>query len=419
MNIRKHKFEIIIFLIALVLRLSYGLNPGRHVMTVDGQTYDKIAVNMAEGEGFSLEPGVPTPVRAPFYSFFLASIYSTIGRSFGFLQFVQSVIDSLSCVLLFMIVTTAVGKRAAVLSAILYATYLPIIPYSHMVLSEVLFIFLLLFSVVLIVQAIERDSAMLFGIGGFLIGLSALTRGTTTLLPLIVLVPVIANRVKFAKWLLMCFFMIVSMAPWTVRNYINFNKIIPICTIGPGLGLWSSGYAAAGMGTYEEGMEKGRAMETLFPIDFIDYEKKMFTQGVEWIKENPAAYAFNALKKIPRFWWTSHSSVYGIDRPLSEYRKKGDNRAVTFRLLLLLYQGTILALAAAGMLFSLKTWKKTVFFAAIIIYFTGHVAFDPCNRFHLPAIPFVLMFASMASLEMYNRINSAIGRKKGLRNRHG
>jgi len=45
--------------------------------------------------------------------------------------------------------------------------------------------------------------------------------------------------------------------------------------------------------------------------------------SVPVLKAHPFKYAWIVAKRLPRFWITSHSSVFGVDRPLSEYKRDG------------------------------------------------------------------------------------------------
>jgi hypothetical protein len=65
-------------------------------------------------------------------------------------------------------------------------------------------------------------------------------------------------------------------------------------------------------------------------------------------------------------------------------------------------QGLFLVLATAGILYSLREGVATapLVLLLVIIYFSGHVALDPCPRYQLPAMPYVFMFGAYAVTKM-------------------
>ena len=116
--------------------------------------------------------------------------------------------------------------------------------------------------------------------------------------------------------------MILTMSPWVLRNYFHFKRIIPVCTISVGFGLWASGYEASGQGNHNEALYQCALLKDKYPPDLIQFDKQATAEGVRWIKANFPEYLYLIVKRIPVFWLTSHSSEFGIDKSITEYLKE-------------------------------------------------------------------------------------------------
>ena len=98
---RWNSFLVLLFLLGIALRLGY-LSVGE-VLTAppknDGISYDIIAYNLVQGNGFSLEQ--PTAFRPPAYPLFLAGLYLFASKSYILVHLVQAVLGAVTPLLLF------------------------------------------------------------------------------------------------------------------------------------------------------------------------------------------------------------------------------------------------------------------------------------------------------------------------------
>ena len=112
-------------------------------LVMDEMQYQEIAVNLAEGRGFSLN-GQTTSWRPPLYPFVLAGLYlltgttdPTVARAF------QTVLSLVNCLVVFALGRQLFGGTVAVGAALVFAFYPSLLFYNNHVLTEVLFTFLL------------------------------------------------------------------------------------------------------------------------------------------------------------------------------------------------------------------------------------------------------------------------------------
>lgn len=166
---KPQKAAYILFVIALLVRLSILLFFDNNSIALDGTGYHRIAVNLVKGNGFSnieVEPYEKSYFREPGYPFFLAGIYSIINifhpvqyiENFNIETYkldkyypeiiaaktVQIILDSFGVVLLFLILMEISNIKIAFLTSLLTATFFNLAFYSVNILRETLVVFLLL-----------------------------------------------------------------------------------------------------------------------------------------------------------------------------------------------------------------------------------------------------------------------------------
>ena len=222
---------------------------------------------------------------------------------------------------------------------------------------------------------------------------------------------VIFNRGLAARWLIFLLTFLFVLAPWSARNYRLWGTLKP-CSVGTGYGFFVTGNMAAGL-SFDESFRKyldklnahpePRTFVPGAPAAAMVLEGELQTEGNALLKANPAAFMKIALRRLPPFWFTSHSSVFGVDRSLGEYLREKNFLPVAVRLGLLGLQAALLALAAAGIWFRRKNWRETAPLIALPVFFTGHVLFDFVPRYHLPVMPCILIFAAAGLADLIGR----------------
>ena len=229
------KIMAVVFTLALLVRLSYVLMGHlNQPLTGDAVEYNLVAVNFLHGQGFQSNNN--WSFQPPLYSLCLAGVYAVTGEAPNVIRILQAILSSLSCVLIFILAWRMAGVRVASWAGGLACIYPGLVTYSGELLSETLFVFLLLLAVIFL-QASRRSgraSDQLWA--GLSLGLATLTRGVSLLvLPLV-----------FAWWLiedhdlkkslrsiaLIVLVFIITLVPWTARNYTRYHHFIPVDSHG-------------------------------------------------------------------------------------------------------------------------------------------------------------------------------------------
>lgn len=115
------------------------------VFQVDAFEYHKIAMDIVCRHQFTLSfEAFPDGVRTPVYPFYVATVYALFGAKPFLPILFQLFLDSLACVLLFLICRKFLSQRASLFAAALYAVDPYCIYYANTLLSESLLILALL-----------------------------------------------------------------------------------------------------------------------------------------------------------------------------------------------------------------------------------------------------------------------------------
>ena len=227
--------------------------------------YHRGANALAAGRGF-IDPFLSTPttphpsaLHPPLWPFLLAAA-SKLGAT-GFLghRLVGAIPGTVTVVLIGLLGRRVAGARAGLLAAAIAAAYPVFIAADGSLMSETLYGTFVAAALVLAYRLLDRPGVVPAAALGATIGLAALTRGEAVLfLPLLAL-PVAWRGGSSGRVLRLgatVLAMALVIAPWTARNWIQFDRPILISTndatvvagancpavySGPDIGTWDIG----------------------------------------------------------------------------------------------------------------------------------------------------------------------------------
>jgi 4-amino-4-deoxy-L-arabinose transferase-like glycosyltransferase len=384
---RGHIFALIIFLVALALRLVYALpQPATH-WDEDEIVYLTIARNLVEGDGLILTP-YRKAAFPPLYPLFLAGLLRTGISIFPAARVIQSILGAVSCLLLMGItrMVFSIEKKTGtidvgIIAAGFMAIYPVLIFYCVRLMTETIFILLIQMSIFSLLKSLRSFHRFgWLGFGGVMMGLGVLCR--PTLLPFSVLVFVwlfiapIDNKqiIKRVSFFFVPFILVILL--WTVRNYRVLGEVVPVTSSG-GANLYLANNISSTGGTtgYRELMKAG-----VFHLgedeDEIEYNRYYRNKAFSFIENNPGEFIRLAFKRL--LWF------YHLD-----YHYRGN-------IVLVILLHLILVLAVIGAWISRCHWRKTILLGMVIFNFTVvHMIFLPEGRYRLPLVPFLLVFAAI------------------------
>ncbi len=389
-----------IFAAALALRLGLVFALPAPPVQNDALEYETIGANLAASGCYCLNPGEPTASRPPGYPLFLGGIYRVFGHHRQAARAAQAVLGAATCLLIFYTFLPLFGGRAALIGAALCALHPVLIVYADYLLTETLCTFLLCACMLFFSrwQSGGRLPSLTFSALCFALG--TMTRPDLVLLPFFLFgcAALTTKRLLAPVKGLALFFALLAVLvlPWALRNQARLGT--PILFVS-GKGeqfiylLVKGGPTLANVAEYDaltagakNDVERGEILNA-------EMRRMLREQAVRTVFR-----ALGAVRFIPPFWITSHSSVFGINRPNSEYEKEGRWGLLAVKAALLLLQLAVLAAAAAGMYIARDQMGTALPFMLLLVYFTLHLGNVP--RYHLPVLPYLLAFAGLAATRL-------------------
>lgn len=350
----------------------------------DEQDYEAIGRNIAEGHGYSSIYGRPTARRVPIVPFLVAAIYSVTPHDLVLARILWSVMDILTCLLIFYLTILIGGSRLAGLIA---AAVFSLHPYfcfigSH-VLSETPFALLFLASLTFMAAYWRSNSWRLLCLSGLTMGLSMLARPTSFMFPLvIVLLLYLAYRRHRSPWriksVVYLFMAMLPLTPWAARNAVVFKSFVPLSTFG-GVTLWCGSGATEGGGLIIGPWRDAKAWKTMGHMSEVDSDRYLKREAIAAIRRHPGHWLKLGAIKFIRLWFRipkpGWSSLLGIP--------------------LMLVNSSILLLTWLNAKNSQSSILRQSIVVVFIYYCLLHMITYAELRYSIPAYAYFLPFASV------------------------
>jgi 4-amino-4-deoxy-L-arabinose transferase-like glycosyltransferase len=234
----------------LVLRLAFGFGYwiGKP-LTHDEREYLALAQNLATGRGFTYPaaaPGEPEPERfgrAPVYPLYLALVDIASGPLplLPAIKAAQAAVGTVGIWLIAVIAGRVAGRRGANAAAWIAAVYPPLVWTPAYVFSETLYMALALANVIAADRAIApgaRATRWLWC--GLVGGVAALTRPAHLFFLLLLGFYLLVRRRSMAA-LVVAAGALITVAPWTLRNWQEYGRPILIASEG-GITFWTGNH---------------------------------------------------------------------------------------------------------------------------------------------------------------------------------
>ncbi|MGQ9627150.1 MAG: ArnT family glycosyltransferase [Anaerolineae bacterium] len=378
----------LIVTIALLVRLSVnawvlGFN---YIPDPDTTVYENTAMNVMQGRGYVAPEG--RSYTAPLYPLFLAGLYTIFGlQNYPALKAIESLIGALTCGWVYLIGRTLFGRSTGRLAGLLSTIYPFLIYYTGTALTENLFTFLLAAGMVCLAALVQGFRWQYVLGGGVLLGLATLTRPVA--LGLSVVVPIWAGLVfsDSRRALLsaagISLALILTVLPWSIRNYVIHHQVILIAT-EDGVTFWGSNNPIVADNPAKAGRwmlytQLPHAAE-LVGLPELELRRRTYELGWEFLRHN--------LDKIPRL------EAYKLLRFWSLY----PNRSALEKALSLLSYGILFPFMLIGAIWSLRrNWCGSLLLWGVIALFTGSaLIFYGSTRMRFPIEPYLLIFAAFA-----------------------
>jgi hypothetical protein len=233
---------LFIFLLAIFLRLLVFFpliykHPERAFYTIDAYTYEFPAITLIEKGKYmndcpkkipdwfpqQCSPSTqPEIYRPPVYPLYIAGHYILFGYRPEIVIFTQNITDAMKVILIYHI-SRVIGLGNPYIGAILYAISPSAIIFSQALMTETMQGFILLIFLVLLFSKVNNvRSAFL----GMIAGMLSLTHPMWYFFALISPILVLIYTRSIRKFLLAGLFVLLTISPWMIRNWLIWKKII-------------------------------------------------------------------------------------------------------------------------------------------------------------------------------------------------
>lgn len=392
----KYKYPIILALIVFVVCLAYSFYFQIKPM-VDDAAYDKIALNIANGRGYSEFPDRPLGRDRDIvhigqaYTAVLALIYKIFGHHYSMVWVFQALLHSLTCLLLFFICLNIfkfkkdVSEKIGLLAMGLYGFWPDLIESTAMLMTEIFFLFLAVLIIYLIIKFFQNPGIKKAIVISLILCIAIFVRPTILLFSLVFVIVAFFKKGLERKYVYLIIFLIIPiivMSFWMFRNYLKYDRFVFSTTAGYDLWIGNNPQANGEMEPSEE------IRNYFAEHGFVNIDKKGISEVKRFVIEQP--FHFLKLQLIKT------SKYFSLIRPTGWWPYL--NKIQTA--LTLIFSGLF---GAIGFVFGIsgivRILKEKEFFSRLLVYLTiiGPIAVIPIvvgTRYRYQIYPFLAIFAA-------------------------
>jgi len=397
---------ILIVFLALLVRVVYVLYIPQVEVGADAHNYNQTAISLIEQGEFLDWKLHHKIIRPPGYPLFLAGVYLLSGYSYLAVRLWQVFFGALTAVFIYLICIRLFKKRKiALLACALAGLHPALIGYTGLLYTEAMFTFLLVVFIYFLQRAVLDGSYFDFAFSGIFLGLAALTSSRIMYFPFLFLMLCWffprSKKALIKQWLLVLSFMLLTVVPWTIRNYIVTGKVILLEEYHKAA-LW---FATNPDDVHE--WDKEQIQQIIKGRTQAEIQQAMYEEGKRHLKEHPFIYLKNSGKRFFRLWISGHSNIFsGLEKSSIYAWQAKDFKLFIIKFLFLIVNLSFLALGFLGIfLMGMKRLKDILVVLSPIIYLTFlHTFVIASPRLQVPMLPLLSIFTSYALVYMEERL---------------
>lgn len=391
----------LIILVAVLVRLGYALTQGLTHPPRPGSDefeYDRYAWNLVQGNGYrGPSPDVSdqdhlTAYRTPGPSLAYAALYLVGGHRPILVRLFNILLSAFSCGLIVLIGRRVFSEKIGLMAAAAWAIWPTAVFNAVGLWSEPLSTFLYLLLFLAAFRFADSPGWREAALVGLLLGLNLLSHASRVLfIPFLGLWVLVQFRSAPRVWLRATAIPLVAalcLAPWTIRNWIQFHHFIPFSTMGGSVLLQGNNRIVAtdpeywGYNIWDTNIPE-YADQLRAPNDEIQRDQIAGQLAKQWISENRALLPGMLIKKVARGW-----------TPLLQART-----AFPLRLIMLLSWGPVLLLLLIGLIPTARRFLRErnpgiLLHFALLDVVVLNLIFFGFARYRLPVEPFALLLAA-------------------------
>lgn len=402
-----------IFLLAIFLRLLfvYQLKPTPLFfgLATDTHFYNTFGRQLARGNFFYKN----LIYFNALYPYFVSLNYLISGNSKFFTLVVQCVIDSINCVLVYLIARRIFNPVKGLVAALLYSVYGLAIFYCGLLLEPIVAIFLLLLFFLVLTAAVHQNGKIsLLVLAGFLLGGLILVRSNIIIILGVLpfwfyysLRPTLGSKKTMLAFGTFLVGLIVALAPIAFRNYLINHEFNPLSIQG-GINFYignnpkATGYFMSPFNVVNSPKKQvdssivvaeKQVGRSLSPSEASRY---WLRKGLLFILKNPTKAFALYLKKLALF-------ASGSEPALNINIKSAQSLVSIFKLPFVTF-GFLFPLSIVG-IYLLRSWNKDSVLLILLAgtYAISVIIFFVADRYRMPIIPLLSIFAAYGICRLF------------------
>jgi 4-amino-4-deoxy-L-arabinose transferase-like glycosyltransferase len=376
----------------------------------DEPDYHRIASDLATGRGFLARSGQPTATRPPLYPILLGGLYAVTGPDPDAARALQVVLGAGIVLLVYTLASRLFSVEVALLGAALAAVNPALVYLSMLLMTENLYILLLLTLLILLAPDHKRPPHSLsrFAAAGAVAGLCCLARATALAVAslIVVAMPAFAGlhtRGWLARAAVFLGVAITVLLPWSFRNEARLDDWVWLTTHG-GITFYESNNRL----NYEVPEFRGTVVvprdavpdwQELAGLPEVEFDRRAWRMGLAFVKENPGLFARMAWWKFGRFWRVRSGLDVAEAGPAVKIEQGFANAVRTRVGAGALYSVIVLPLFVVGLLATARSWRKlSLLYAAVVSHVAVAIALHGSLRARAPIEPVITIFAAAAAV---------------------
>ena len=387
--VRLHWVLVSLLLVAFCIRLFWVLAfqqpPGP-----DAASYDELGWRLATGQGYVEDDGSPTAYWPVGYPAWLAAVYLVWGHSWLAAGVMNAVLGTVIVFLTYWLARQFVSTRQAVLAAAIIA-FLPsyVVAYTSNLRNETFYAVFVLLALITTIYAVRTPSWRNVVLLGIVIGLGVYVRPTLLLFPsvfgvLLLLHSGLTPKRAILLTILTGCTVIVTISPWTVRNFLAMDGLVLTATNGGKTFYLGNGPGATGKyRRVDMSVFSDRSEMTVY--------REGFRKGVDNILSDPIAWASILPVKVWYLWVSDISSMAPYLLPEHYQSRLGWLRVIGQSYYTAIVLATLVGLCTDN---PLRYWRQpsTLLLILTLAYWTlFHMMFHGQGRFHMPMVPVIVV----------------------------
>lgn len=408
------KLSLAIVLSAFLIRLVYIFSLDDRWYFYDTVHYDKAARSIVAGEGFGKGYRFSENVEfqqeyslPPVYPVFLAGIYYIFGPHLFVVRVIQSIIGSFLCLMIFYIAREIFNEKVAIVASLISISYPMFIFISGLLYVEVIFTLLIALTIWSLLKYFNHRKLGYLLLGGLFLGLATLARPIFfAFYPFLGLWFIVSLdqslRSKINAAVVVYFMAVLTLLPWTVRNYTIFGKITPVSA--------SFGWYLSNVEKRVERASTSRNLETNHshhlnvPANRLnnptqvandEFLGRVMSKVYHLVMDDPEGFFKHYFKEFVHFW-TLYPDRVETENELTNWLAK---------LVGILTFGPVLVFFLIGAYYSISHWQKaSLIFLTVISFALGYSFFLTRVRYRIPIEPYMIILAVYGILHLYGRL---------------